>query len=74
MRGPLYVVAQNVCLLILEALRVLKFGFAGGLDDCRPGRSRRSGCLAPLYIRQVDCPALCKSAPSRPAKPELSFQ
>jgi len=74
MRGPLYVVAQNVCLRVFEALRVLKFGFAGGLNERSTGRRCRTRCLCPFYVRQVDCPALRKSAPSRPAKPKLRFQ
>ena len=74
MRGPLYVVAQNVCLRVFEALRVLKFGFAGGLDDLRTGHGRRSKCLCSFYVRQVDCPALRESSPSHFAKPQLRFQ
>ena len=74
MRGPLYVVAQNVCLRVLEAWRVLKLGFAGGPDDSRTGHGRRIRCLAPFYVWQVDCPALCKSAPSRPSELKLKSQ
>lgn len=73
MRGPLYVVAQNVRLGVLEVLHVLKVSFSGGLDDLRTGHGNRSKRLASFHLRKVDCPTLCKSAPSRPAVSRLRF-
>ena len=74
MRGPLYVVAQNVCLGMLDTLHLLKFGFSGGLDDLRTGYGSRIRRLAPFYVWQVDSPALGKSAPLRSPKPKLRFR
>ena len=66
MRGPLYVVAQNVRSRVFEVLGVLKVGFAGGLNERSTRRGCRTRCLYPFYVRQVDCPALRKSAPYAP--------
>lgn len=74
MRGPLYVVAQNVRLGVLEALHVLKVSFLGGVDDLRTGHGSRSSCLASFHLRKGDCPTLRKSSPSRPAVPRLRFR
>jgi hypothetical protein len=63
MRGPLYVVAQNVWPGLLKAMRVLKLSFLGSLDDLCARHGSRTRCLAPFYFRQVDRPALGKSTP-----------
>ncbi len=70
MRGPLYVVAQNVWLDILRVMCVLKLGFSGSLDDLCARYGSRIRCLAPLHIRQVDGPALCEFTPSYPRRPD----
>ena len=74
MRGPLYVVAQNVWLGVLDVMRVLKLSFSGSLDDLRARHGSRIRRLGPFYIWQVDRPALGKSTPSCPRKPDLRFQ
>jgi len=74
MRGPLYAVAQNVRLGVLEALHVLKVSFSGGLDDLRTGHGSRIRRLGSFHLRKVDCPTLRKSVPSRPAVPRLRFR
>jgi hypothetical protein len=74
MRGPLYVVAQNVWLRTLKVMCVLKLYFSGGLDDLRARYGSRLRRLAPLHIWQVDCPALSESTPSLPGKSDLTFQ
>ena len=66
MRGPLYVVAQNVWPGLLKAMRVLKLSFLGSLDDLCARHGSRTRCLAPFYFRQVDRPALGKSTPYVP--------
>lgn len=73
MRGPLYVVAQNVCLGTVRAIRVLRLSFLGSLDDLRARHCSRTWCLAPFHVRQVDCSTLRKSGPLRPTRPKLSF-
>lgn len=74
MRGPLYVVAQNVRPGVLEALHVLKVSFSGGLDDLCAGHRNRSRRLGSFHLRKVDCSALRKSVPSRPTVPRLRFR
>jgi hypothetical protein len=74
MRGPLYVVAQNVGLLTLKVTRQLKYGFSGSVDDIRSRYRSRAGHLAPLYIWQVDSIALCKSTFCCLTQAELIFR
>jgi E3 ubiquitin-protein ligase MARCH6 len=74
MRGPLYVVAQNVWLRILKVMCVLKLCFSGSLDDLRARYGSRLRRLAPFHFRQVDRPALGESTPSLPRKPDLTSQ
>ena len=71
MRGPLYVVAQNVWLRTLKVMRVLKLCFSGSLDDLRARYGSRLRRLAPFHIWQVDCLALSESTPSLARKPDL---
>ena len=74
MRGPLYVVAQNVWLRPLKVMCVLKLCFSGSLDDLRARYGSRLRRLAPFHFRQVDRPALGESTASLPRKPDLTFQ
>lgn len=74
MRGPLYVVAQNVWLRILKVTCVLKHCFSGSLDDLRTRYGSRLRRLAPFHVRQVDRPALGESTHSLLRKPDQTFQ
>jgi hypothetical protein len=74
MRGPLYVVAQNVRLRTLKLTCLLKLGFSGSLDDLRARYGSRLRRLAPFHVRQVDRPALGESTLSIPRKSDLTFQ
>jgi hypothetical protein len=74
MRGPLYVVAQNVWFRTLKVMCLLKLCFSGGLDDLRARYGSRLRRLAPFHIRQVDRAALGESSPSLTRKPDLTFQ
>ena len=74
MRGPLYVVAQNVWSRTLKGICVLKLCFSGSLNDLRARHGGRLRRLAPIYIRQVDRPALGESTPLLPRKPDPTFQ
>jgi hypothetical protein len=73
MRGPLYVVAQNVWLGVLKVMHVLKLSFSGSLDDLCARHGGWIRRLASFYFRQVNRPALGESTPSRPRKPDLRF-
>ena len=74
MRGPLYVVAQNVWLRTLKVMCVFKLCFSGSLDGLRARYGSRLRRLAPFHFRQVDRPALGESTPSLPRKPDLTLQ
>ncbi len=74
MRGPLYVVAQNVWLRTLKMMCILKLSFSGSLDDLRARHGSRLRRLAPFHIRQVDRSALGEYTLSHPRKPGLMSQ
>ena len=74
MRGPLYIVAQNVWLEVLKAMRILNLGFSGSPDDLRARHGSRIRCLAPFYIWQVDRPAVGEFTPSRSGKLDLKVR
>jgi len=74
MRGPLYVVAQNVLFRTFKVMCVLKLCFLGSFDDLRARYGSRLRRLAPFHIRQVDRPAFGESTSSPPKKPDLTFQ
>ena len=69
MRGPLYVVAQNVWFRNSQVMCVLKLCFSGSLDDLRAGYGSRLRGLASFHIRQVDRPALGESTLHVPESP-----